>query len=218
MFEDITERKQIEVALKRSEVKYRLLIENASQGVIVVHDGVIKYANPKVLEVSGYSFDELTSHSFIDFIHSDDREATYERHLKRLAGELTDEPHVYRVINKDGECLWVESSAVTIKWDGESAHLSFLTDITKRKHVEGALIRSEEKFQDLVENIDDIIYIIDGSGKIIFLNGTLEKLFGFKKEEIIGRNINEFLLPESYEVAREVFKNKSPVKMSAFLS
>ncbi len=133
---DITERKRAESALKESEEKYRLLVENALESIVIVVDGEVKFANSRTAELTGYSLEELTSRSFTDVVHPDDRAKVIDRHLRRLKSE--DIPNIYsvRVVWKSGEIRWAEISATLITWEGRPATLNFLTDVTDRKRLE----------------------------------------------------------------------------------
>ncbi|MFH0845067.1 MAG: PAS domain S-box protein [Pseudomonadota bacterium] len=67
--EEAEERRRADKALKENEEKYRILVENANEAILVAQDGMLKFVNPKVTEISGYTREELTSKAFIDFIH-----------------------------------------------------------------------------------------------------------------------------------------------------
>ncbi len=129
-------RKRLEEALRNSEERYRLLVDNASEAIIVAQDGMIKFANPKATELSGYSKEELTSVPFVEIIHPDDREMVFERYLRRLQGEEIPSTYPFRIIDKKGNIKWAEIHAVALTWDGKPATLNLLTDITERKKME----------------------------------------------------------------------------------
>ena len=139
-----SERKRVEEALRESEEKYRLVVENANEAIVVVQDGMIKFVNPKTTEISGYSEEELTSRPFPEFIHLDDREMVIERHLKRLKGDRI--PHVYpfRIVAKNGDTRWLEINAVQIIWEGKPATLNFLNDITEKRKLEEELLKIQK--------------------------------------------------------------------------
>lgn len=148
-FLDITARKRAEESLQTLEERYHALVENAHEAIIIVQDGILKFANPKIFEISGYGKDELTSRPFKEFIHPEDR-GIVEVHVKKLKdGEL---PHVYpfRMIDKDGTIRWLENRVALIQWEKRPAVLNFMTDITDRKQAEEELRNSVEPFRGLV--------------------------------------------------------------------
>jgi PAS domain S-box-containing protein len=148
---DITERKRAEEALRESEEKYRLLVENSRETIFVAQDGMLKFFNSQTMGITGYSREELASKPFVELIHPDDREMVVERHLKRLKGESL--PHVYpfRIIERSGNIKWVEINAALITWEGKPATLNFLSDITERKRAEEALKEYSERLEEMVE-------------------------------------------------------------------
>jgi len=142
---DITERRQAEEALRESEEKYRLLLENANEAILVTQDERIKFLNPKLIEISGYSKEELTSRPFMEFIHPEDRDMVHGRYLKRLKREELPHVYSYRAIHKDGNIQWMEISAINISWEGKPATLSFLSNITERKQAEESLQQAHKE-------------------------------------------------------------------------
>ncbi|MFH1293740.1 MAG: response regulator [Pseudomonadota bacterium] len=134
--EIIAERKRAEEALRKSEEKYRTLFENVDEAVVVVQDGVIKFANPKGEELYGYSKKELASKSLTDFIYEEDREMVRDRHEKRPKGEKLPVSHPFRIIDRSGHTKWVELKVVLFSWEERPATLCLMPDITLRKQVE----------------------------------------------------------------------------------
>jgi two-component system cell cycle sensor histidine kinase/response regulator CckA len=130
---DITERKQAVEALRESEEKYRLLVENANDAIFISQDDTITFPNPKTVDLLGYSADELNRISFADLIHPEDRDMVLEDYLGKL--EEVDSPSTYsfRIVYRAGEELWVQLNAIPITWEGRPAILNFLRDITPEK-------------------------------------------------------------------------------------
>ena len=176
---DIRERKRGEDELRQSAEKYRTLIESANEGIIVIQDGKIPFANPKALEIVGYSSENLAEKNFIELVHPDDRDETRKRHLKRIGGESIESIATLRVFDKEGALHWLEVNAVLIPWNGRPATLNFITDITKRKNTEGALRESEEKYRSVIEHIQDVFYRTDTSGTIIMVSPSITGVFGY---------------------------------------
>ncbi|MFO7739783.1 MAG: PAS domain S-box protein [Desulfatiglandaceae bacterium] len=133
------ETKKAEEALRESEEKYRLLIENANDAIFVIQDEEIKFPNPKAREIGMNAGIQLERVPFIHYVHPEDKQIVLERHRKRLHGEKISNNHTFRVMKKDGEVMWAELNAVLINWDGKPATLNFLRDITPQKQLEARL-------------------------------------------------------------------------------
>jgi len=198
IFRDITGRRGAEEALRASEEKYRLLVENANQAIVVAQDGMLRFVNPKATETTGYSTDELTSMPFMELIHPDDREMAVERHIKRLKGKEV--PHLYplRIIDKEGNTKWLEINGVLINWDGRPATLNFLSDITERKQAEKQLRESEEKYRDIFENVSDFLYFHDLDGYFTETNLAFMTKYGYSEDDLDNLNGRD-LIPERYK-------------------
>jgi PAS domain S-box-containing protein len=141
---DITERKKAEVALRESEERYRLLVENANEAIFIIQDGVVKFPNFKTEEMTGYSEKELSKIPFINIIHPDDREMVLERRRKRLLGEKPPSTYSFRMINKSGGELLVQINTVLITWEGNPATINFIRDITEQKRLETQLHQAQK--------------------------------------------------------------------------
>ena len=141
---DITARARAEEALRESDEKYRLLIENATDAIYIAQDEVLKFANPKAEEMIGYSAEELAEIPFLNLIHPEDRDMVLERHLKRLKGEEIPSVYSFRILDRSGEELSVELNAVLINWEGRPATLNFLRDITAQKRLEAQLQQAQK--------------------------------------------------------------------------
>jgi len=141
---DINDQKLAERALLESEEKYRLLVENANDAIVVAQDGAVMFANPRTLEITGYSEKELIDASFADLIHPDDRKMVLERHELRLMGESVIRNYTFRALAKTGDHLWLQINSVPITWNDRPASLSFIRDITNEKRLENQLIQSQK--------------------------------------------------------------------------
>ena len=108
----VTKNNQTEEELRQTEEKYRLVVENANEGIIVTQDGKLRYTNPIISHFTGHTVDELTSRPFVDFIHTDDREMVRGHYLSRLKGEKAPGTYVFRVINRDGGIKWKKKGSL----------------------------------------------------------------------------------------------------------
>ena len=125
--------------LERSEERYRLLFENATEPIGVAQDGAVVFFNRAVIDATGYSADEIRAMPFTDLIHPDDRAMVIERHTRRLQGESFPSSYVMRTVRKGGEVRYMNLSGVSIVWNGRPATLNFFSDITARVNAEAEL-------------------------------------------------------------------------------
>ena len=147
---DITEGKLAEEALRASEEKYRIseskyknLIEVAPEGISVVENGRVRFFNNRLLEMLGYSQEEMMGMEIARIIHRDDVGAAMERYSARTEGNLIPKT-IFRDVRKDGKIIWVETVGQKIEWEGRPAILYFTSDVTERKKLEELLARAQK--------------------------------------------------------------------------
>jgi PAS domain S-box-containing protein len=138
-----TERKRAEEALIESEEKYRILIENAAECIIITQGEFLKFVNQKTIEISGYSNEELLSRPFLEFIHPEDRAIIATNYQRWMHGENLD-AFIFRIVQENDDELIVEMRTVPILWGGAIATLNLIMDITERKKAENALMINRE--------------------------------------------------------------------------
>jgi PAS domain S-box-containing protein len=148
-FIDITTRKQAEEALRESENRYRSVVENATEAIIIAQDGLLKYVNPRAVEMLQSTTEQVLNQPFPRFIHPGDRALVVDRYQRRIRGETVPSHYEFRILGNDGMETWVQISAVFIQWDGKPATLNFLTDITNQKKIQEALVISNKKLSML---------------------------------------------------------------------
>ncbi|MBI3713994.1 MAG: response regulator [Burkholderiales bacterium] len=143
---DISARRQLEADLHKSEYNYRLLINNVTEGIIVVQDARIAFANRLIQTMTGYEHNELIGLAFTKSIYADDVATVVERHARRLRGEVVEQYYQIRLQHRvTGQLIWVEISSVLIQWEGQPATLSFVSDLTQRKLLESQLKESMDE-------------------------------------------------------------------------
>ncbi len=130
------ERYQALDELRKSEERYRTVIENVGVGVVVVQDARMVFANPSMVRIVGHPLEFLLSQPFTAAVHPDDRAVMVERHMRRLRGEEVESFYGFRCITQDGLVRSLELSAVKIEWSKRDATLLFVVDATERLAVE----------------------------------------------------------------------------------
>lgn len=180
---DITERKKAEKALIESEEKYRNLIEHLTDGVIVVQDDIIKFSNPAISDLTGYTQGELLGEEFVEFINLDEAPQVVEKYNERdLGGEWS--PYDIRLKLKNGNSIDIECIATPSSFLGEEAILVVARDISERKKAVEAIKESEEKFRLLVEQSPLAILIFNPDGSLDQVNEAWQKMWGISDEDL----------------------------------
>lgn len=144
---DITERKISEEVLKESEEQHRLLFETSQEGILVAQGNNLSYFNPMILDITGYTSDELSNINFVDLVYPDDRELLLRNYKKRLAGEKVEKRYQIRIIRKDKSIIWTEVSGVKLNWKGIPSTLNFINDITEEKFIQQKLIETNRQLE-----------------------------------------------------------------------
>jgi PAS domain S-box-containing protein len=197
---DITERRRAEEGLRVSEQKNRLLVENVNEGIVVVQDDRVAFANRKTLEIMerlGYSIEDFKSVPLEAFIHPEDRQTFRETNEKWAAGEDLHGLHQFRGLAKNGQTRWIEINAVRLTWDERPAALVFLEDVTSRKDAERALVESEKRYRLLAENVSDVIWVTDLDLRPTYISPSIKGLVGSGKKEPMFTRLEDALTPAS---------------------
>ena len=218
---DVTERKIAEEALKESEEKYRILIENTNEAVTVLQDNRVVFTNKKAGEITGFSEEELMKRPFIEFVFPDDRLLALEIYSKRLKGKETPHVNEYRVNDRAGNVKWMHANSVHITWNGGPAVLIFHTDITARKNAELNLKEREERLRLVVEGTGLGIWDLNVKTGEYIINDRFAEMLGYTKEEItpLLKNSKKYLNnPDDDSVLQRTFeehlKGKTPMFQS----
>jgi len=197
LLNDITDRKFAEAALSASEERYRLLVEKANEAIVVVQDGMIKYCNPKAIELACYTEEELYSRPFLEFIHPEDHLDIINRYFARIKGDMSEDVVAhFRLISGKGEVRYEEVRAMVIDWEGRPAVFDMITDVTERKRGEDLLKESEERYRKLVETSPDPIVMYDLMGNFILVNLQTAHSYGVSSiDEFLNeiKNISDLL-------------------------
>lgn len=187
---DISSRITTEEKIRESEHNYRVLFENATEGILIAQQDRMVLVNPALVTLLGYSAEELTSRPFTDFIHPEDRTTVMGRHLQRMKGEIPHTGYTFRIIRSDGEERWVYINSTRIEWFGKPASLSFLTDMHEQKMSEQLLLAAHSEYTNLLDQIQDVYYRSDNEGRLIKASRSWATLLGYDTlEECLGRSI-----------------------------
>ena len=208
---DVTERLQIEAALKDSEQRYRTLVEWTPEPIIVHRRANILYVNPSAQKMFGASsVSELIGTSLLVRIHPDFYQVAVAL-MNGFAESDSDSPMVeQKFLRLDGTVIDVEIQGMAISYQGELARQASLRDVTERKRVEAALKDSEHRYRTLVEWTPEPL-VVHRDRKILYVNPAAVALFGAgSAQALVGESILERISPESLPeaLARETYFNE----------
>jgi PAS domain S-box-containing protein len=195
-------RKRAEQDLRESEQKYRSLVENANDGIIIIQDGILRYANPKMASLDRSSIQRLIGSSITDHVHPEEVAIVTEMFRRRASGEPV--PSSYETVLKrsDGTSAPSELNAALITYQGKPAILAIIRDISERKHIERQLRQSRDelelrvrertaeleesrrRYRDLVELLPEMIYESDVNGRFTYANRRTLDTFGYTQEDL----------------------------------
>ncbi|MGO8807714.1 MAG: PAS domain-containing protein, partial [Candidatus Bathyarchaeia archaeon] len=211
--------KKEEQELKESEMKYRTLVEQSPEGILLGQGPLphIVYANPAMKNISGYSVQELSSFTFqqtVGLVHPDDRELFFERFKDRLEGKPTPERYMFRGIKKDGTIIWVDLSSALIEYKGQPTVQAIFRDITDQVNTEERIKQSEEKFKESEEKYHRLaiyapvaIYEIDcKSLRFKCVNEYMSKISGYSEKELLFMSPLELLDAESKGIFQNIMR------------
>ena len=190
---DITDKKNAEHKLEESEQKYRLITEESNDLIRVLNDKFeLEYVNENSLKILlGYTKQELLGKNSIILNHPNDYKKVRRFMLKVFKNR--ENMHETRIRHKNGKWVWFENKAKMFTDEhGNQKYLYISRDITERKKAEKALKESEEKYRSLYENSPNAVVLTNEKGLILDINSSAERILGYKREDIIGKNYTEF--------------------------
>jgi PAS domain S-box-containing protein len=200
---DVTARRMAEEALRESEERYRALIENAHDIIIILdpETGRIRYQSPSMERILGYAPADMAGRNVFDLVHPADVERVRASIAAAAAAPGTTRSAEYCFLHRDGGWRHLETFGRTLSPDSGAQGLVLNTrDITERKEAEDALRRSESHFRRMIENAQDNIVIIDRDGLMTYQSPSVMRMLGYAPEELVGRSAFEFVHPDDTEL------------------
>lgn len=192
------ERQRAEEALRRSELKFRRLVESMPDGVFMYQDGRIVYANQSLGVMLGYQgHDELLGRSITEIVSPESFDLVHARIRHILESGKSASPQELTMVRRDGSPAVIESVGIGVEFEGAPAIVVVVRDLTERVRAEQALRFSEAKFSGIISISADAIVSIDELQKITVFNTGAEKTFGYSREEVLGAPL-DLLIPERF--------------------
>jgi len=197
---------------------YRSLFENAVEGIVVAEVETRRFlrANPAFCRMLGYPPEEISAMSLDDIHPAESMEHVLSEFYALSSGEkvlVADIP----CLRKDRTILYADIAGSAILIDGKICNVGFFNDVTERKKLHDSLRKSEERFSQIAESAGEWIWEVDADGLYTYASPAVEKMLGYKPEEIIGKmHFYDFFVPEEREklkkTAKEAIAGKAAFK------
>lgn len=208
---DITDRKRAEEELRRSEERFRQIVESVSDFIWEVDaKGLYHYTSPAVKNILGYTPDELVGKMhFYDLFAPGGREELKEAAFKVFAAKESFKAFPNENINKAGQIVHLETSGVPMLDEAGNlvGYRGSDTDVTERKQSNEALLASEERFRALAESSLVGIYVLK-EGKYAYVNPAMAGVFGYSVAEMIGMSPREIVQPSDHGMVNENIRRR----------
>ncbi|MFH1719349.1 MAG: PAS domain S-box protein, partial [Planctomycetota bacterium] len=182
------------------------LAEQSPNMIFINKGGKVVYANKRCEEVMGYTREQLYSpdFDFLSLIAPESQDLIKENLARHVRGEEL-EPYDYSIIDKNGGRIEAINASRLIQYEGQTAILGIVTDITERKRAEKGLRESEQKFRSYIDNAPDGVIVVDRQGRYIEANEAICNMTGFSKDELLAQSVRDTLAPESQEAGLQHF-------------
>jgi PAS domain S-box-containing protein len=195
---DISERKAMENALRESETKYKMLVENSQDGILMIQIDLIKYVNSTICKMLEYSHDEIINRSVFDFIEPSYLVKGKDLLQRRMDGERATINMDFHFRNKSGQIIEAETISSILEFNGERVAFFTIHDLTERNRMQARLTESERKYRELVDFMPQTLYELDKNFCLVYINKTGMEQYGLTQEEF-GKFSPEYFVSEDVD-------------------
>lgn len=187
---DISERRAIQEALRDSEEKFKTLVENSLDGILIIQDGKIAYINPALARMSGFNTTEQIGKNFIDYVAPEHRDMVILRHRARLQGEHV--PPIYETIllAKDGSRVPIEINATVMEYQGKKADFVYVRDLTQRLKAEEDIRTLMAQFEYALGATNTRFSIIDEDFNVVYVDPDWVRKLG----DYFGKKCHDYFM------------------------
>ncbi len=204
--QDITDSKRVERDLRRSEKKFRQLVETVNAAALIYQRRQLRYVNSQTEDLTGYTREELLGLDLYDLIHPDFRATVKQWGKSSQPRSSIGSKYEVVILTKTGETRWIEATVDIIKFERKASILVTAFDISDRKLAELELETSLSLLQATIESTADGILAVDGEGKVVSFNRKFAQMWQLPdflldsrdSNQILGFGINQLKYPEVF--------------------
>lgn len=186
------------------EEQHFALMDNISEGVVVTQNGVNRYANRALAEISGWALDEIIGEfPFMKMVFPSDVPLLIQKPAVTIREDIHS-PERFHITCKDRTTKDVEMTTVKVRYDHSDASMMIFKDITEYQRIEVALLESEEKFRVILDSATTPIVYYDLEGNVLLINIAGADIMGGSPDSIIGRRVHDIFPTEGQAILRRV--------------
>jgi len=210
--ETLEQLKTLDATLREMQFIVYSYVEKIREGVVLIQDEVVVWANKAACDMLGYEHDEVINKSAIDLAHPKYREQLSARFTMVQAGDEIPAGVLWPFMSKTREIIYVRPFSYRVMYMGQPAIMSFFYDVTKEKKIQDDLSMRAE----LLELVSDLIFMVDTKGNIRYVNKAMCESLGYTRDEILGRSILDFHTDEHKEKAKIRLKLATPTSQGKY--
>ncbi len=203
---DITERKRAEEALRKSEERYRNIVEQSIMGIGISKGNQVLFANNALLGLFNYDdLEEFKKIPLLDHVAPSSK-ALITGRIKMITEGKTPPPEFeYDIISKGGLIRTLHASNAHLSLGGEGFNQTTFMDITERKRLEEIVRQSEERYRTIIETIEDGYYEVDLPGNLTYFNDAMSRINGYSRVEMQGMNSRQYTDAQNARIIYQAF-------------
>lgn len=192
---DISERSLAQHALEEAHARYKSVVDQLGEGMMLIQDGRIVFANPQAAEILQVPADSLLGMPALELLHPEDRAAVAARLGAREQGETVSVHSEIRRLLPDGSCRWLGTHSSNGQWQGRPATMTFFADITGSKALIDALHQSEERYRAVIEHVGEGMVVVKGT-RFVFANRRAAEIVQMTIPEMLENGYLHRIHPE----------------------
>jgi PAS domain S-box-containing protein len=204
---DSTERKQAEESLRKSEAKFRAVVENSNDGIIFADaSAIIHFRSPSYNKINGFTDEERLGKSGFDTVHPDDVDMIRSDWAKLVQHPESSIKTEYRIRHKDGSWRWIGTNGRNLLHHPDVASIVISSrDITERKRTEDALRKSESRYKMLFDAIPESVLLIGPDNRVVAANRASARLYGYESpQQLVGFDTRMLIAGKDRERAAQI--------------
>ncbi|GFO60083.1 hypothetical protein GMST_24080 [Geomonas silvestris] len=194
VYEDISQRTEVERRLKESEERLSVIFEASQVGIVLVNpDGRISFANRRMAEMFGLPLDEVLGTQYVSWLHPSEEGEGSSLAARLIAGQVSSVAVERHYRRRDGSDFWGYLSGRRLETGDGSlrALVGCIADVTELKASQSALQREKERLAVTLRSIGDGVITVDTAGKVVLINRMAEELCGYRQEEAAGLPLDQ---------------------------